>query len=206
MPRLVYLAISMALALCVTLPPGEARAGEPRTHDGFFLRLSAGGGGASTELEDGFLGLDTELSGGSGDINIAVGAVIFPNLAIHGTLFGWAVSDPDVEVEELGSFDGDGNIGMSAWGGGLTYYFMPVNIYLSGSLGAGSIAFETDDFDDDSDTGLVGELTLGKEWWVGNSWGLGVAGSYGFHSIPDEEIDENWSGTSWSIRFSATLN
>lgn len=204
MPRFTRFAIPMALALCLTLLGGPALAGEPRTHDGFFLRLSGGGGGASSTLD--VPGLESEFSGGSGDINIAVGAVVATNLALHGTFFGWSVSDPDLDVEGVGSGEVDGTFSMAAFGGGLTYYFMPVNMYLSGSLGGAQLNFDGSGVEGESDTGIAGELILGKEWWVGNSWGLGVAGSYGFHSIPDGDVDENWSGNSWSIRFSATLN
>jgi hypothetical protein len=207
MPSLTRLVVPMALALCVTLHAGPTQAGESRTHDGFFLRLSAGAGGAGTEVE--VLDTDFEFRGTSGDINIAIGAVVASNLAIHGTLFGWSVGGPDLEVEGLGSAETDGDLTMSAFGGGLTYYFMPVNIYLSGSLGAGSLSFDggDEDLEGESDTGIVGELTLGKEWWLGGSWGLGAAGAFGFHSIPDGGgIDENWTGTSWAIRLSATLN
>jgi hypothetical protein len=28
----------------------------------------------------------------------------------------------------------------------------------------------------------------------------------GLHSIPDDEIDESWSGMSFAVRFSATFN
>lgn len=205
MSRFTSFAVLVVLTLCVTLLAGSALAGEPRTHDGFFLRLSAGLGGASTEIE--VLDTDFEFSGSTGDANIAIGAVVAPNLAIHGTLFGWTSSKPDLDVEGLGSAEVDGDLTMSAFGGGLTYYFMPVNIYLSGSLGAGTLEIEgDDDLEGESDTGIVGEITLGKEWWLGGSWGLGVAGSFGFHSIPDGEIDENWSGNNWAIRLSATLN
>ena len=194
-----------ALLVCLTLATRPALAGEPRTHDGFFLRLSAGVGGANTEVEDS--GSDIEFSGSTGDGNIAIGAMVARNLALHGTLFGWTTSDPDLDVEGLGSGEVNGDLSMSAFGGGLTYYFMPVNIYVSGSLGAGELSFDGDGtIDGDSDTGVVGEITLGKEWWVGGSWGLGVAGAFGFHSIPDNSIDENWTGNSWAIRFSATLN
>ena len=95
---------------------------------------------------------------------------------------------------------------MTAFGAGLTYYFMPVNIYISGSAGAGKLSLDSPSGDSESDQGLVGELTVGKEWWVGGGWGLGLSGSFGFHSIPDGDIDENWSGTSVALRFSATMN
>jgi hypothetical protein len=195
--------VSLALALFST----SAEAGNPREHDRFFLRLSMGGAHAETELEAG--GDEGELSGPSADFNFAVGGVIAKNLAIHGTFFSWYVDDPDAEfsvggIEAEGEIDG--SLDMFAYGGGLTYYFMPVNIYLSASVGAATLTLDTDEGEVESDTGIAGDLTLGKEWWVGNSWGLGVAGAMGLHSIPDDEIDENWSGMSFAVRFSATFN
>jgi hypothetical protein len=83
---------------------------------------------------------------------------------------------------------------------------MPVNIYLSGSAGAATLEVDSPGFEAETDTGFFGEITLGKEWWVGGSWGLGVAGAAGFHSIPDGEIDESWSGPSFALRFTATMN
>jgi hypothetical protein len=198
-------AIAICGAVLIIGLAGPATAGSPREHDGFFLRLSAGAGAANTELD--IPGAKTELDGGSGDINIAIGGIVARNLAIHGTLFGWLVSDPDVTIEGLGSGTAENtDLDLSAFGGGLTYYFMPVNIYISGSAGAGQLTVDTPAGEADTKNGFVGEITLGKEWWVGGSWGLGVAGAFGFHSIPDKDVDEDWKGTSFAIRFSATLN
>ena len=188
--------------------PATVAAGEPRTHDGFFLRLSLGGGTAKTSVEDATG--EIELDGGAGDVNIAIGGVIAPNLALHGTLWGWSLTDPDasITIAGVGSGSGklDGDVTLGAVGGGLTYYVMPVNLYLSGSIGFGSIQLDSRQVDAETDTGVVVDLTVGKEWWVGNSWGLGVAGGFSYHSVPDGDIDENWSGTSFALRFSATLN
>jgi hypothetical protein len=185
-----------------------AWAGEPRTHDRFFLRLSAGGGGATTSIEDATGKI--EFSGGVGDANFAIGGVVAPNLAIHGTFWGWSMSDPDAEltISGVGTDSGtlNGTVSMSAVGGGLTYYFMPVNLYLSGSVGIGSLHLDSDLSEKDTDSGVAVDFTLGKEWWVGNSWGLGLAGGFSYHSFNDPEISEKWSGPSYVLRFSATLN
>lgn len=58
----------------------------------------------------------------------------------------------------------------------------------------------------ESNSGLALDFTVGKEWWVGGNWGLGLAGCFGYHSIPDGGVDANWSGTSFGLRFSATMN
>lgn len=193
----------VALAVFAFLLSPAAWAGDRDHLSGFFLRLSAGVGAASTEIE----AMDTKVkfSGPSGDLNFAIGAIVAPNLALHGTLFGWSMTNPDAEIGDVeGELDGDLTLG--AVGVGLTYYLMPANVYLSGSVGIGSLNLEADDEDLESDNGMVIDLTIGKEWWVGRNWGLGVAGSLGLHSIPDPDVDENWSGPSFAVRFSATMN
>jgi hypothetical protein len=184
------------VALLCLVAAGRADAGEPRTHDGLFLRLSGGPGIATTELEG------VKLDGSTADLNLAVGAVVSRNLAIHGTYFGWLTSDPDIEISGVGSGTATGDLDLSAFGAGLTYYFMPANIYVSGSAGAGSLTFDNAG----TDTGFIGEITAGKEWWVGGSWGLGLNGSFGYHTVPDGDVSGSWSGTSFALRFSATLN
>jgi hypothetical protein len=54
--------------------------------------------------------------------------------------------------------------------------------------------------------GLALEAAAGKEWFVSNRWGLGIAVGFTYHSLPDGGVDENWRGWSIPIRFSATFN
>ena len=202
-----FLAAVTACSSCLSSP---ASAGEPRTHDGFFLRLSAGSGSARSEFAG--PGLVEKLSGGgSGDLNFAVGTMIRPNLAIHGTMWGWLIEDPEMELATTGNPTTTGtlygDLDMSAFGGGLTYYVMPLNVYLTGSAGFATQTISgNDNVSTETDTGFALDLGIGKEWWVGNSWGLGFNGGYAYHSIPEHDSSENWSGSSWAIRFSATLN
>jgi hypothetical protein len=175
-----------------------------RDHDGgFFLRLSTGAGYAQSEFGD---PSTIKLYGASGDMNIAAGMGVLPNLALHATLFGWALSDPAAEVGgSSGDFPGDATVG--SLGIGFTYYLMPVNVYLSGSVGFAALQVEVlGAFTGETDIGPAFDVTLGKEWWVGGSWGLGVAGTFGCHSVPDKDVNENWSGYSLGVRFTATLN
>jgi hypothetical protein len=170
-----------------------------RDHDGgFFLRLSGGVGGAQTTLEDNL----RSFSGMSSSTNVAIGGGIFKNFALHATLFGFLIPEPE---EEYFGFpvDNDRDIMLSAVGVGVTYYIMPVNIYLSPSIGIGTLS---DESGGGTDVGVALDLTLGKEWWVGGNWGLGVAGAFGFHSVPQIDNDLRWEGFDLDLRFSATLN
>jgi len=196
---------SLISILGLAVLAGTATAGQPRTHDGFLLRLSAGAGGAKTS-ED-FASSSLEISGAAGDVNFAVGGMIAPNFAIHGTIFGWSLTDPEVELTGHVSGELNGDLSMSAIGAGFTYYFMPANLYISPSVGVGTLTLDIDGLDDiESDPGLALDFTLGKEWWVSNSWGLGIAGAVGYHSIPDNGTDEKITGSNVAIRFTATYN
>ncbi len=205
--RLSALCLRSVLIFVIGLavPAGPAAAGQPRTHDGFFLRLSAGAGGAKTS-ED-FANSSLEVSGAAGDVNFAIGGMISPNFAIHGSLFGWSLTDPEVKLTGYGSGTLNGDLSMSAVGAGFTYYFMPANLYISPSVGVGTLTLNINGLPDvESDPGLAMDFTLGKEWWVGNSWGLGVAGAVGYHSIKDNDTDEKFTGSNVAIRFTATYN
>jgi hypothetical protein len=202
----IKLRVTSALTVCavaLALMPSVAMSG-PRAHDsGFFLRLSGGVGYADTEVTEEIFLVPTkfEFSNMTGDGNFAIGGIIANNLALHGTLWGWGMTDPTVRVDGEKA-QAEGELSMGAAGGGVTYYFMPVNIYLSGSIGIGVISSG----DDSTDPGFASDITIGKEWWVGSKWGLGVAGAFGYHNIPEKLTDERWTGVSFGVRFSATLN
>lgn len=197
------LAAALVMAVLLLGTTDMAQGGDRDHLNGFFMRLSAGGGTAKTEFE---LGTNTlELSGPAGDINFAFGGIVAPNIALHATLFGWTISEPDAEFGgEEGQVPAD--LAMAAVGVGLTYYFMPANLYVSGSVGAGRLRLDSKGGDAETDIGTAVDVTVGKEWWVGRRWALGIAGAFGYHSVPEKNIKENWTGSNFAVRFSATMN
>lgn len=196
-----------AVALLAGAAAGPVLANEPKQHDGgFFLRLSAGVGSAQTKWDD----LDddeSKLSGMSGDANFAVGANIGGKLAVHGTFWGFTMVDPELKVADQEVELDDTTYGVNAFGVGLTYY-TDSNFYVSPSVGLATASLEFDNVTVESDTGFAIDLTIGKEWWVSDKWGLGVAAGFGFHAIPlDEDVaEEDATGNSFALRFSATFN
>ena len=179
----------------ITYVPSASMAGERDHSGGFFLRLAAGVGVAETKND----GLPLEFSGSGVELDLAIGGMLAENLALHATIFGWLITDDNAD---LGGITGTADIDMTALGAGVTYYFMPVNIYLSGSVGIGKLSDATGE----SDNGPAGMVSAGKEWWVSNRWGLGVAGVFGFLSLPEADVSENWSGWNLALMFSATFN
>ena len=88
-------AIGMVVLALVAAGAPDAAASDKSHDGGFFLRLAIGGGHASTEVDDGLGAL--ELRGPSGSFDVAIGAVVAKNFAVHGTLGGFALSEPTVE-------------------------------------------------------------------------------------------------------------
>lgn len=196
------------------LPPGSPRSlVGVETHDGFFLRLAVGFGGAvwSEPTDPGSAaGDDLKISGPSAGIDIAIGAVVVDSLAIHATLFGMGVSNPDVTVGgmSLGTAENSALTG-SAIGVGLTYYVMPLNLYLSASVGSASAVFTfnegmPDEVKIETDSGYGIDLILGKEWWVSDQWGLGIAAQLVHINVKD--VDRRLTGSGFHLMFSATYN
>lgn len=181
----------LAIFLFVAAP---GRCGEPHTHDGFLLRMSVGPGHSETEREP-WPGVDlgVDFFGPSLDYNVAVGGVVSRNLALHATLFGWT----DLPARE----SDDSDVTIPALGGGMTA-FMPGSFYLSTSLGFAWLRGDVED----ADTGIMADITLGKEWWTGDDWGTGLAVGWSVHSIPAQPIDDDWRGQSLTLRLSVTRN
>jgi hypothetical protein len=187
------------------LIPAAASAGEPRVHDGgFFLRSTVGGGYARTADEE--EGDRIALKGVSGTFDVAIGAMVKKNFAVHATLGGWSLVDPTVELNGQEAVIKDAATTVILIGGGFTYYLGPSNTYLTASVGASTLTFDFEGESHESGTGVAFEVGLGKEWWVSDRWGLGVSGTAGYHSVPTSDSASHFKGPSFAVRFSATFN
>jgi hypothetical protein len=126
---------------CVFLALGTlAHAGEPRSHDGgFFLRLAPGGGFASSKITE--EGDEMELRGATGNIGIAIGAVVSRNLAIHANLGNWLIPEPTIRIDGRELEPEDTSLSLFTYGAGFTWYFGSSNAYLTASAGAAELDF-----------------------------------------------------------------
>ncbi|MEO1271954.1 MAG: hypothetical protein AAFX99_27985, partial [Myxococcota bacterium] len=157
-PALLLLTtVATLLALCT---PTYAQEGA-ETHDGFMVRLGIGFGVSSaTFQESGLPDLELEASASNaGHINVALGYAVIDNLIVHADLFGGFLAEPTVTRgdTELGDLDGT-QLNLYGFGLGLTYYIMPLNLYVAGSFGAARVVFDLDgeayELDDASGTAL----------------------------------------------------
>ena len=155
---------------------------------------------------------NTKFTGTGNQFDFKIGGAIKENLILHATITSNSLMGPNVTSNGLSQKASDKvTLGEVMVGAGITYYIMPSNIFLSGSLGLGnfSIDNEVENISGSTNKGFSMQLGIGKEWWVSKRWGLGVALTYGktkltnsMSSNQDELMDSNNLG----ILFSASLN
>ncbi|HTN51339.1 MAG TPA: hypothetical protein VML50_02960 [Anaeromyxobacter sp.] len=168
-------------------------------HDGFFLQLDLGGGGMGSSA------LDMKVSGGALQYSVAVGGAVAENFIIGGQLWGLAASSPTVS-NSVGSGSAD-SLNFTGFGVNLTYYFMPVNIYVSATPSIGTLSLSANGLTGSTNSGFAMRLAAGKEWWVSTDWGLGFNIQYAHASNADKGAGApTWSTNWFGVAFSATYN
>jgi hypothetical protein len=134
-------------------------------HKGLLLRVTTGWGFGRLSASEGNLHEPSFVIG----LGVDVGTAVIENLIVRGRVRGAAgyYSEGDFGNDVLFSFGGVG--------AGVDYYFMPVNIYVGGTISIAGIARADEDNSHRSKAGLGLDLDVGKEWWVGRRWGIGIA-------------------------------
>ena len=180
-------------------------------HKGFYLSMSAGPNFPSITSE--VIGdYNLKFTGIGAQFDLKIGGAIKENLILHATLLSNTMSGPKTTSADGSSQKTSNNItlGEAMLGGGITYYFMPSNIFLSGSLGIGNFTVIDDDSETNvsTDRGFSMQLKAGKEWWVSKKWGLGVSLTYGKTNLTNKPSsgDELLRSNNFGILFNATLN
>jgi hypothetical protein len=193
--------------------PARAPESGVQTHDGFFLRFTTGPAGGAISLD---VPEEDELtySGGGWSTAIDIGGAPTRDLVIFGRVRGSWIFDPKVRLGDREVDTSDNLIvTQSLLGAGINYYIMPINIYFGGALGFATIGMTRDrgrnrsELRQDSDVGFGLDLDAGKEWWVGDNWGLGVALRLSLASVPagSENPEDAVFGSGFvSLLFSAT--
>ena len=198
------------LALLATVAMAMA---ESHTHDGFFLNLALGFGYQGFTYDANKSPFDLEANGVSSELDIKLGGCIATNTLLHATILG-VTNTSEIEVKaknggKLGS-SSDRSENMSMLGIGITYY-LPENIFISGSVGFAHFNLQ-DNTDEDkeiegaTEEGLGVQIAAGKEWWVSDNWGLGLSVAFTYGAAEDKDDLGDASAYGVNIMFSATFN
>ena len=180
--------------LAVFFLPGILLA-KPQTHDGLFIRFQGGVGAAGSFTEESSTapGNFQEYTPAYSLISsFQIGRALFPNWIIYGGLsrisgtrlniandFGAGQTFPP-NLLPSGSSPRNVSYSISALTIGISLHIQPANFYISPEY---RFASRVSIFDEDSreDYIFAGQgygISLGKEWWVDEEWGLGIALSY----------------------------
>lgn len=205
MKRILLLAI-------VALYFFNAQAQEGRQHKGFFLSMGLGPVFGPIHMNSTDEG-EYDMTGTGVSFDFKIGGAVTENVILHATLLSSSLNGPKVK-NTSGQFAKTSNnlmMGESLLGGGLTYYFMPLNAFVSGSAGVAYFNIDNQDinYKASTDPGFGFQLKAGKEWWVSKRWGLGVAAFYGHSSVdnqPSNTLREKLTSNRFGILFSATLD
>lgn len=200
---MIRLAVALALAVLLPALPANARLlDDMHEHDGFFLRFHLGGGSMNAKWND--FAFSQTASGPSGSFSFALGGAVAPNLILFGELTSESASNPRFRINGDDYRSRDVALSQSGFGPGLAYYFMPVNMYVSGTLLFTRGTMEVRGVEDQTDLGYGFKFALGKEWWVSRDWGLGVAGIASIANLPVDSGSVSFNN--FGLAFTATYN
>jgi hypothetical protein len=207
----MLVAVSQADGVPEAAPPPGAE-----THDGFFLRMTLGGGPTRATSEVAFFPGDDAVEfgarGRATNFNLEIGVAVTENLIVFGALNESIVEEPSVAIDEFDvdedDIEGDVSMAYVGLGAGVSYY-LPLNFYVSGALLVGRLVLETDELYG-TDRGLGIFVSAGWEYFVSSNWGLGVAITAFGANLKDAD-DANGDPTIFRVRggglaFSATFN
>ncbi len=206
--RHTALAIASAFSLFLAAPASAQSTPPDSTihrHLGFLVRPYLGFGYLSSTIPA--AGGDLTLSGAAGQFGVVVGGAVSENFILGGEFYVTAVGNPSASRNGVSQTLNDSSFGNLGFGPNLTYYFMPANIYLSLTPALTKVTFTQSGVGSSSDWGFGGRAAVGKEWWVSDHWGLGVAGQFTYSTNANGTgSGSNVSAWGAGAVFSATYN
>jgi hypothetical protein len=152
-----------------------------------MLRLTLGLGAAFTHV-DPEQAEPFQLSGLSGSFSLDIGGSVAGDLLIHARFAQLGIFEPSASGDGQDVIELDETTSLAyLFGGGATYYFMPINLYVSGVVGLSwlSLYYQTGDQTRPVVAGFGINLDVGKEWWLSNDWGVGVAARFWHSHVED---------------------
>jgi len=179
-------------------------------HSGFLFRMNLGPSFVNY-VETGSSYQDDKYTGDGIALMLSLGGSFNPNVSGGFEINVSQVANPSILYQgvKLATTTGITLVSVSM-GPMISYNIMPINIYFTGCVGLGQ--FQLHDSSNNlllasSKHGLSLSFSLGKEWHVSKSWGLGVSTNYQY--ITTEDVNCTFckiSGSSASLLFSATYN
>ncbi len=183
-------------------------------HKRFYLSLAVGPTFGKIKLYDTGpypWNEDAEFSGAGIQYDLKTGYTISEehSLILSFDIVARTIPAPTITMASKTAQTGtDFNINDYFLGMGITKYFMPVNIFISASVGSAGFSIDYKGTGRTS-LGLALQFKVGKEWWIGDEWGLGLAAGVGYSTADDattNDITPKLSTTRFFVTLSITYN
>lgn len=209
MKKTAILLISLFLSLFGSTVYASA---DKHEHTKFFFRAQLGGGSAKGELVD-----DTDRyvfeRGGASLFNLQVGWAVLENFILYGESSFYLNKNVILIKNEVNVSNLAVEYGINSFSLGTSYYIMPANIYISPSIRFPAMMISLSDPNNsfvtitgESSIGIGYGISIGKEWWVSQHWGLGVALNFTYDRPKPGNGKGKISNQFIGIAFSATYN
>lgn len=177
---------------------GVTAAPDPTAHRhlGFYLHLDIGVGYLGTSASQG----GPSLSGAAVPLSIVIGGAVAEDWIIAGDL--WAAAGPSPVGSTWGA------TAVAGVGLNVTHYFMPAKgVRFAQPVLHCADGRQRHGLRRTNEDRIGAKLAVGKEWWVGTHWGLGVAVEGFFASNHDNGSGTSkWTTAGGGFLFSATYN
>jgi len=192
-------------------PPETSRPAAPalestvNRHLGGFIRPDLGFGYLTTRASQS--GTDVSIVGPAGTFGIAVGSAISENEVLAFHLWDMVVTNPTFTSGSNTVSNVNATLTLVAFGPEYTTYSKD-NFYASFSPALTRMSIAANGNTTDTNWGFGFRTALGKEWWVSDHWGVGVAAHVSF-SVNQDSGSANpptWTGWGATLAFSATYN
>ena len=160
------------------------------THEGFMLRLSGGLALLGAGIEPS-RGVEFGAGGVGQAFSLSIGGYVARNFALHGDVYAASSGYTVTETDEEGSVAHADHFTLGAVGMGITYFVMPYNWSVTGSLMLGDMSLRPENgVTYDTDYAVFGKFGVAKQWPVSDYWGLGIGANVMFGYGKGEDSNE----------------
>lgn len=187
------------------LPPLRVRV-RGRAHEGFFAQVSPVGLGYF-ETRGESRGQPAKLAGVGNVFAAAIGANVVENLVLAAEVWFNGAAWPYGEFGARSKTLTDEVTAVIAIGPRLTYYLMPVNVFVSvtPSIGTLLLVDERKDSQRFARGGFALRVAAGKEWWIAPRLALGFNVHYGeARNVDREGTQPTWTSRAFGVGFNVT--
>jgi hypothetical protein len=175
-----------------------------RRHFGAFIRPDFGLGYVYMSASSN--GTDASIKGFAASFGIAAGGAVSENSILAFHFWDVVSTNPTVTVGNFTVTNANATLTAIAVGPEYTRYFSD-NYYFSITPSLTRATLATTGNSGDTNWGFGLRAGLGKEWWVGDHWGLGAVGHFSFSANQDSGSNPpTWTGWAATVAFSATYN